>query len=51
LGLLYDLGNLYQQVGDLDNAHKSFMEIYGARTTYRDVMDRLKELDQARTKH
>ena len=51
LGILYDLGNLYQQIGDLDNAHKSFMEIYGARTSYRDVMDRLKELDQARQGH
>ncbi len=48
LGILYDLGNLYQQVGDLENAHKAFMEIYGSRSTFRDVQDRLKELEQAR---
>jgi tetratricopeptide (TPR) repeat protein len=48
LGLLYDLGSLYMQSGDIENAYKSFIEIYSTRNSYRDVEDRVKELEQAR---
>lgn len=48
LGLLYDLGSLFMQSGDIKNAYKSFIEIYSMRNSYRDVEDRVKELEQAR---
>ncbi|MBZ0090271.1 MAG: tetratricopeptide repeat protein, partial [Thermoanaerobaculia bacterium] len=44
LGLLYDLGNLYQSVGETDKARKTFVEIYGVNSNYRDVVARLEEL-------
>ena len=48
LGILYDLGSLFMQSGDLENAYKSFLEIYGIRNDYRDVVERLKELEGAK---
>jgi tetratricopeptide (TPR) repeat protein len=47
LGLLYDLANVYQDVGDRDSAYRSFIEIYGSNASYRDVGERLKELASA----
>lgn len=44
LGLLYDLGNLYQVVGEAEKARKTFVEIYGINSNYRDVVARLEEL-------
>lgn len=44
LGLLYDLGNLYASVGETDRARKTFVEIYGVNSNYRDVVARLEEL-------
>ncbi len=44
LGLLYDLGNLYQTIGESDKARKTFVEIYGLNSNYRDVVARLEEL-------
>lgn len=44
LGLLYDLGNLYQSIGEVDKARKTFVEIYGSNSNYRDVVARLEEL-------
>lgn len=44
LGLLYDLGHLYQATGDADKAKKTFVEIYGVNSNYRDVVARLEEL-------
>jgi len=46
LGLMYDLGNLFLQIGDSDNAYKTFLEIYGIQSTYRDITDRIRELEQ-----
>jgi len=47
LGLQYDLGKVYMDVGDRENAYKTFLDIYGANANYRDVGERLKELAPA----
>jgi tetratricopeptide (TPR) repeat protein len=44
LGLLYDLGNLYLSTGDAEKARKTFVEIYGVNSNYRDVIAKLEEL-------
>ncbi|MBW3563259.1 MAG: tetratricopeptide repeat protein [Acidobacteria bacterium] len=47
LGLMYELGNAYQQIGDTAQAHKAFVEIYGVNSNYRDVAERIRELQNA----
>lgn len=47
LGLLYELGNLYLTTGARGTAKKTFAEIYGANSNYRDVVAKLEELRQA----
>jgi tetratricopeptide (TPR) repeat protein len=47
LGLLYDLGSAYVEVGDSENAQKAFMEVYGLNNGYRDVANRIKQLEDA----
>ncbi len=44
LGLLYDLGSAYLLTGERDSAYKTFVDIYGVNTNYRDVVALLKEL-------
>lgn len=44
LGLLYDMGNVYVAMGDEEAAYKTFVEIYGVNTNYRDVVAKLEEL-------
>ena len=46
VGLLYDLGSAYQEVGDTDNAQKAFMEVYGMNSNYRDIVVRIKQLEE-----
>jgi tetratricopeptide (TPR) repeat protein len=48
VGLLYDLGSVYMEVGDTDNAQKAFMEVYGMNGNYRDIVSRIKQLEDAR---
>jgi len=48
VGLLYDLGSAYVEVGDTANAQKAFMEVYGMNTNYRDIVSRIKQLEGAR---
>jgi pilus assembly protein FimV len=48
VGLLYDLGAAYQEVGDTDNAQKAFMEVYGMNSNYRDTVPRIKALEDAK---
>lgn len=48
IGLLYDLGSAYQEVGDTENAQKAFMEVYGMNSNYRDIVPRIKQLEDAR---
>ena len=44
LGLLYDMGTAYLSLGDSDAAYKTFVEVYGMNSHYRDVSTRLQEL-------
>ncbi|HEX4961684.1 MAG TPA: tetratricopeptide repeat protein [Thermoanaerobaculia bacterium] len=44
LGLHYDLGCAYLAVGDKESAYKTFVDLYGMDTNYRDVVARLEEL-------
>ncbi len=44
MGLLYEMGNAYATLGDSDAAYKTFVEIYGLNSNYRDVSSRLEEL-------
>jgi pilus assembly protein FimV len=48
VGLLYDLGSAYVEVGDTDNAQKAFVEVYSSNTNYRDIVTRIKQLEDAR---
>ena len=44
-GMLYDLASVYQDTGDMDLAYKTFLEVYGLNTSYRDVVQRVKDLE------
>jgi tetratricopeptide (TPR) repeat protein len=44
LGMLYDLGNVYLQIGDSASAYSTFTELYGVDSGYRDVGEKLAEL-------
>ena len=44
LGMLYDLGNVYMQMGDNTSAYSTFAEVYGVDAGYRDVVAKLEEL-------
>ena len=48
LGILYDLGNVYIFQNDREKARKTFVEVYGVNSNYRDVVAKLAELDPAR---
>ena len=48
IGLLYDLGSAYVEVGDTDNAQKSFMEVYSLNSNYRDIVSRIKQVEDAK---
>jgi tetratricopeptide (TPR) repeat protein len=44
LGLLYDLGCAYLTQGETESAYRTFVELYGVNSNYRDVVARLEEL-------
>jgi tetratricopeptide (TPR) repeat protein len=44
LGLLYDLGSVLATTGEREAAYKTFVELYGVNSNYRDVVARLEEL-------
>lgn len=48
LGLLYDLGCAYMEVGDTDNGQRALVEVYGLNSNYRDIVTRIKQLEDAR---
>jgi pilus assembly protein FimV len=48
VGLLYDLGSAYVEVGDTDNAQKAFVEVYSLNPNYRDIVNRIKQLEDVR---
>lgn len=45
LGLMYDLGAAYLEIGDVPSAQKAFVDIYGVNSNYRDVADRIRDLE------
>jgi len=47
-GMLYDLARVYQDTGDTDSAYRTYQEVYGLNANYRDVVQRVKELDEVR---
>jgi len=47
-GMLYDLGSVYQHTGDMDLAYKTFLEVYGLNTNYRDIAQRVKDVEAVR---
>lgn len=47
-GLLYDLARVYQDTGDTNLAYTTFLEVYGMNTNYRDVAERVRDLEEAR---
>ena len=48
VGLLYDLGSVYMEVGDTANAQKALMEVYGLNSNYRDIIGLIKQLESVR---
>jgi tetratricopeptide (TPR) repeat protein len=48
VGLLYDLAMVYLSLGDMDNAYRTFLEVYGLDTGFRDVAARVRELETVR---
>jgi tetratricopeptide (TPR) repeat protein len=44
LGLLYDMGIAYMSLADYDAAYKTFVEIYGMNSNFRDTAGKLQEL-------
>ncbi len=48
IGLLYDLGAAYVEVGDTDNAQKAFLEVYSLNSNYRDIVSRIKQVEDAK---
>jgi tetratricopeptide (TPR) repeat protein len=48
VGLLYDLGCAFMEVGDTDNGQKALVEVYGLNSNYRDIVTRIKQLEDAR---
>jgi tetratricopeptide (TPR) repeat protein len=48
LGLLYDLGCAHLETGDIANAQKAFFEVYGVNTGYRDVIGKIKQIEEAK---
>lgn len=48
VGLLYDLGCVYQNIGDVDLAYRTFVEVYGLNSNYRDVTHRVRDLEAVR---
>ena len=45
VGLLYDLGCVYQNIGEAELAYKTLLEVYGMNTNYRDIVHRVKDLE------
>ncbi len=46
LGLQYELGDLYLEIGEAEEARQRFVEIYGVNSDYRDVSSKLASLEQ-----
>jgi tetratricopeptide (TPR) repeat protein len=44
LALHYETGLAYEQMGDMDRAIETFMQVYGVNVSYRGVADKLREI-------
>ncbi len=47
-GMLYDLATVYQDTGETDLAYQTFQEVYGLNANYRDVVQRVRDLEAVR---
>ncbi len=47
-GMLYDLASVYQETGDTDLAYQTFQEVFGLNANYRDVVQRVRDLEAVR---
>jgi hypothetical protein len=43
LGLLYELGNAHMAAGERTEAHRTFLDLYGTNSNYRDVVAKVEE--------
>jgi tetratricopeptide (TPR) repeat protein len=48
--LRYELGNAYEQAGDVQNAKQLYTEVYGVDVAYREVAEKLRKLGKAKNK-
>jgi tetratricopeptide (TPR) repeat protein len=48
VGLLYDLGSAFMEVGDAISAQKALLEVYSLNSSYRDVAGRIKQLQDVK---
>ena len=46
LAMRYELGLVYEQMGNHEKAVETFVEVYGVSVTYRGVGDKLRELQE-----
>ena len=44
------MGLAYEQLGELDNALRLYTEVYGTDVSYREVADKMRELERQRAK-
>ena len=47
-GMLYDLAMVYQDTGDTNLAYETFQEVFGLNANYRDVLQRVRDLEAVR---
>jgi len=47
--LRYDMGLAFEQMGDIDLAIETFTEVYGVNVSYRNVGEKLRELQEIKT--
>ncbi len=47
-GMLYDLASVYQAAGETDLAYQTFQEVFGLNANYRDVVQRVRDLEAVR---
>jgi tetratricopeptide (TPR) repeat protein len=47
-GMLYDLAGVYQDAGEMDLAYRTFLEVFGLNSNYRDVAQRVRDLEALR---
>lgn len=47
--LRYEIGLCYEEAGDMDKALDAFMEVYGTDVNYRQVSEKIKQLQSLRT--